>query len=502
MRIGLVPLDNRPAGVRVPALLARAAGAELVAPPPALVGGLGDTGDLDALAERLRETADGVDGLVVSLDQLVAGGVDAPDTDAPDVDRPPDPLAATARLSVLRDIARAAPDLPLLAFSVLAGPRDPGPPALAGWGTLLDRRALGEDVGDELRAAEAGLTPAQRRALVLRRMRAEVTALAALGLAADGTLDLLVHATATGGDPGTAALRRSWLKGWTQPLDVGAVTYPQPGAAELGGVLVARLLNAAAPERVTVGFYCPVPEAEKRVAPREDGPVARTVLRCLRTVGADLAESDVDVVLALHPPVAGDGPRDWGAAAPVGGDSADAAAALADEATRLQALGIGVVLADAAYVDGGDPVLVERLRSRVDLLKLAGYAAGSTAGDAIGAALAQGTVSRRLAGDAGRAAHELLVLHRFLDGWGYRTKVRWRLRRRLANETGSPEPTPETLAGAEAEAERELGNVLAQLPRFAGRYRVFPGSVRLPWGRTDECDFELERLDVPPAERR
>ncbi len=42
-----------------------------------------------------------------------------------------------------------------------------------------------------------------------------------------------------------------------------------------------------------------------------------------------------------------------------------------------------------------------------------------------------------------------------------------------------------------ARIERRLGELIARLPGFAGRYTLVPGSVRLPWGRTFEVDFEL-----------
>lgn len=499
MRIGLVPVDDRPRSRRAPGMLARAAGAEVVLPPAEAIGGRETAVAPELLHEWLRDEANAFDGLVVSLDQLAhAAAVYASDVPT---------AVAAGRLLVLRDLRRDHPRLPVLASTLLSGPReesapprswDEHAPALALLAELLERRAHGEDVAEPLSAAEEAVPVELRREVAVRRLRSHSVNLAALELAGDASIDLLVLGTPGAGGVGPGLHEKASVAGWLRRLSLGDRAQLQPGAEELTSVLLARLLNRARDQVPRVGFFCPVPGAEKRRAPREDGSVARTVLRQIRTLGADLVECDADFVLTLLPPTAGDAVTDLAAI-----QHADSAAAgLADEVTRLQAIGMPATIADVARPEGGDSQLVERMRSRVDLPRLGGYAGVGTAGDAVGAALAQ--ASARHAADRGdtRAAHELYVLHRFLADWGYQAKVRGRVQRRLLAETGVPEPTAEARPSVEADIERHLINTLAQLPRYAGRYRLVPGSLRLSWGRMFDCDFQLERVDVPPAERR
>ncbi|MDQ3707737.1 MAG: DUF4127 family protein, partial [Actinomycetota bacterium] len=108
MRIGLVPLDNRPACVRTPRMLARITGAQLVLPPSEAIDGPGLAGSPEALHAWLRDTAASLDGLVVAMEQVagVSGGGQRA------------AVAAMGRLGVLRDVRREHPDLQLLASTV------------------------------------------------------------------------------------------------------------------------------------------------------------------------------------------------------------------------------------------------------------------------------------------------------------------------------------------------------------------------------------------------
>ncbi len=492
MRIGLVPLDNRPACVRAPRMLARVAGAELVLPPPEAIAGHQSPGPPAALDEWLRDTAGSLDGLVVAIEQVA--GVSS------SLGERPTSVTAIRRLEALRDVRRQHPEVQLVASTVArrpdAEPAGEHASALAELDELSDRRSRGEDVTAEISAAEAAIPESVRRQVAAARLAAHMVQLAALDLAADATLDLLVIGTGAMNTT-DADLPGSWVTTWQRQLLLGQRVEVLPADVQLGNSLVMRLLNRERSQPVRVGFYSPVPGAEKRPVAEGAVTVARTVLRELRVLGAESAASDVDFVLALHPPPSVDN-----APAVSDADPERAAATLADELTRLHALDVPVALADIASGDGGSSTLVERLRSRVDLPRLAGYAAGQTAGDAVASALTQGCAGAAASTDAARAAHELWLLHRLLDDWAYQGKVRERIRRRLTNDTGSSEPTEHSLAAVQVDIERDLSGILAQLPRFTGRYRIVPGSTRLPWRRTDECDFELERLDVPLAERR
>lgn len=475
MRVGLVPLDDRSNSRLLPSLVAQVAGVRLDVPPSDAVGGLHRRGDHRLLEQWLGEVAGELDGLVISVDQLAAADARGPD----------DPIAAVKSLETLRTIRRRLPDLSVLGFALSDRPLvPPNMPEAERWLGLVEQRQVGRDVAQELSTAEGEVDEDVRRGLMTRRLGAHNAALTAVALAAEGTFDLLLvgsgHAAA---DPLQRA-KRAWLSGWQRLLGVGPM---QPGTDELASVLLARLFLAQADRRPSIGFYCPVPDAEKRPAPGEEGTVSRTVLRTVRALGAEVVESDADIVLALHPPAA-DG-------AAVRSDPERAALDLADELVRLHTIGVPVALVDVDTAARG--VLVDRLHSRVELTRLSSFGGGEPAGDVVGGALAHACARLVGAGEESTSAHEELLVRRFLDGWAYQGKVRERARRRLSSND-----EPADVARVENEIERDLTSALGQLPSFSGRFRIVPGSVRLPWGRIDECEFDVERVDVPVAARR
>ncbi|MBC8159906.1 MAG: DUF4127 family protein, partial [Roseiflexaceae bacterium] len=172
-----------------------------------------------------------------------------------------------------------------------------------------------------------------------------------------------------------------------------------------------------------------------------------------------------------------------------------ALATLADELRARIATGQAVAVADVAYPNGADPALMNVLREHVDLAALASYGAWNTAGNTIGSVVAQSFAARLIDSAAGRDAQARFLVHRFVEDWGYQHLVRATVREQLRETTGYHDPrTPAAVAATVAQIEAGLQAFLARLP-FAAHYQIAPGSVRLPWGRTFEIDFELQPLE-------
>lgn len=517
MRIGLLPLDERPANTRYPAMTAAIAGAELALPPAGLLSAGRRPADCAGLARWLAAEAPRLDALIVSAEQLGYGGLIAARTTG-------EPAAAIlARLEALRALRRDHPRLTLYGFSVVtrvsnADDAVEEPAYWASYGErlyalsqLLDRRRRGEPVADELARLEAAIPAAHRRDFLARRLRNHAVNLAALGLLEDGTLDLLVLSSDDTSPRGLPSAERAWLAEWGELLGLadreplaGSSPPPSarllmyPGADEVGCALVARLLNARAGTAPAVAASYAPAAAAANVAAYEDGPISRTVERQVLAAGGRLLPAPgaaPALWLGVSAPVARRGEWEPALAAAEAAGRAPALRDLVAEAGRRMGAGQPVAIADVAYPNGADPALAELLLAGLDLPALAAYGAWNTAGNTVGAAVAQAFASALADGPAGRAAHERLLLHRLVEDWGYQRLVRAETRAWLRESTGRPEPaTPATAAVTCARVEASLGALIGRLPGFAGRYRIAPGSTRLPWGRTFEVDFELERL--------
>jgi hypothetical protein len=518
--IGILPLDERPVNTRYPAMIAAIAGATVRMPPAELLGAGRTPAPAEPLAAWLRATASEIDGLIVSCEMLGYGGLIA--------SRIGNEPAATVlgRLDVLRDLRRQFPQLPIYGFNVItrvsnADDAIEEPLYWAEYGTalyqlsqLLDRRRHGEPLDADIAALEERIPAAHRRDFLVRRLRNHSVNLGVLHMLAEGVFDLLVLSSDDTSPFGLPSREKAWLAGWGELINAKGKTQnaktaqsvqpsalsPQPsallmypGADEVGCVLLARMLNQAAGVTPAVAVSYAPAEGATNVAAFEDVPIGQTVERQLAAAGCRAAPNrpDSGIWMGVNAPLAH---RDEWTREQAEADLLPRAAALDTLVAAVHerlAAGQAVALADVAYPNGADPALIERLCASVDLPELAGYGAWNTAGNTIGTLIAQ-VCAAQLGGAAGKAANERFLLHRLVEDWGYQQRVRAEVRAWLYAEHGVREPhTPALTAQTIARIEAGLNAAINDLPGFAGRYRIAPGSVRLPWGRMFEVDFDL-----------
>ena len=182
-------------------------------------------------------------------------------------------------------------------------------------------------------------------------------------------------------------------------------------------------------------------------------------------------------------------------------------------------------VADAAHPGGADPVLVGLLRDRVELHRLAAFAAADTVGNAVGAALAHAALRIIALRDKGafdlahllgefqpmrylellhslidsERVHVQFLFSRFVDDWGYQTLVRPRVIEHLKRLV---EASAFDLREAHYEAE---SLVRVELTRVSGEFylRHFLGRPCVGVGAGDHrsklvlCELEETRASLP-----
>jgi hypothetical protein len=508
MTIALAPLDERPVNTRYPAQIAAIAGANLLLPPAAIRGQGRIPADLDGVQAWLQGIAPDIDGVVASADYLAYGNL------------------INARIST-ESTAETLPRLlgldvlgqrgtPVFAFSLITRVANANdcveePEYWKTWGTRLyalsqlrhqeQCGALDESGRERLAALVAELPVEHVADWLQRRLRNHTLNLALLDLLARERLTFLLLTSDDTSAFGLPSREKAWLEEWRDLLGdaVGQRLLIHPGADEVGSALVARLLCR---QQGLSPRICPlyaIPGDEEIIAAYEDRAVRLTVEGQIRACGATIVSDpdDADIVLAVLTP----SPRRTEFRADFAQAERTARQPFYDAffATlgRRQAAGQPIALGDVAYPNGADPLAMALLLDPacpLDPARLASFGAWNTAGNTLGTTVAQ-AVARWLPGHD-PAAQKIALAHHFLEGWGYQTEVRREARDRNREAWNHHDPNPDDdtqVATTCAAIERGLRIRLAALQaRGIGSELILaPGSVRLPWRRTFEVDFEL-----------
>ena len=493
-KIVYLPLDERPCNAAfVPGLFD---GGELrIVTPPEL-------GDKKAPAPweavrgfLLRECAD-ADGLVLSMDMLLYGGL------LPSRLHRLDEAEAERHLELVAQLKARNEGLLIYAFQcIMRCPRyssaEEEPDYYGEYGaqihqlgSLRHRVRLGLCDGAELDALTARV-PADclkdytdRRAFNLRFN------LRTLQLLRDGTLDFLVIPQDDSAPYGFTAMDQQAVRSSMAELQLGARVLIYPGADEVGLTLTARMALHFAQMRPRVYVKYASGSAPAVIPLYEDRPLGETVKYQLTAAGCRVATSlsEADLVLALSCPGSDMREADEQPAAHPG---------YAVERTLPEFVlflldclqeGKPVALCDNAYANGGDLELLALLDQCGLLPRLQGYAGWNTSSNSMGTAIAEG-VHALLAGMTPQ--HRSFLALRYVEDMGYCGLVRGKVSRERLPQLGlTYQDVREARGEVSALVRQELEAFVQQrMPGIAPHVAV--SDAWMPWRRMFEVGLQV-----------
>lgn len=383
LRLGLVPLDNRPVCLSQVVKLAELAGMNISVPPYSAIGAYTFPGDPDAVLDWMEREAPNLDVLILSVDMAVTGGIVPSRT----------PLATmeevNLRLDRLERIASGNPHLEIWAFGILQriARTDTNRAETNRITWLISSYLIAKDEADAtknlVKAAEAEsirkqIPEKELGEYLAARRRNHETNMKTIGMASQGLFRMLVIGMDDNAVYGPQRTERDELTREIERLDVGDRVTIKPGADELAQLLTARASMRNIGKVVEVYVDEADPALLKQIPPLEDRPLNDSIDLALRLSGAKRSEKrrKSDRVLYVH----GDD----------GLTSEDAAAVASLVAHKRR-----VSVADVAQVNAGSTAFAEEMGRRIgDLGKLAGYGGWNTAANAIGTAVAMLIVDR------------------------------------------------------------------------------------------------------------
>jgi hypothetical protein len=500
--IAFVPLDDRPVTYQLPVMLGEIAGQPVVTPPRLLLGSYVQPGDPDGLGRWLRSDAtQNVSALVASSDMVAYGGLVASRVPGVSLDE------AVARLRDLAAIksAHAVPFVGVFATIMRLAPT--GVPALgaaAGYyatGATVDAIQAFANLpdppatADDIRKAErlrALIGPSVLAAYLATRRRNRSVDQWALQLAAEGGYDRIVVGQDDAGPVGLHLKDVAALQRTARRFHLGDRASIEPGADELGMLMLARVFARNAGWQPTVGVTYSRPDGGAVVDHLEFTPIDATIGQIIGACGARRRASGADIELFVR----------------VAGTSDIDEQAFEDAIAVAVAGGRSVAVADLSFLEGSPGSeqrrLTEALVARGIAGKIDAFASWNTDANTVGTALPEAIAAGagRRAGTYDARAHAQFMLDRYVDDYAFHQFVRPALNDELrARSIDTSLLLPAVALDAAHDNRAALWpQALDLLARIYPQYRDAGLTITLPWDRTFETRIDV-RLAAPAGTR-
>jgi hypothetical protein len=492
--IAFVPLDDRPVTYQLPVMLGQIAGRPVVTPPLASIGHYLTPGDTSAIERWLQSDATrDVSALVASTDMVAYGGLVASRVPGVSIDDASAHLRALASLKSARHIGfvgafgtimrlapTGVPDLPVTADYYARGLTVD---RLQEYANLPDPPKTAEEIATAAHLRDAIGAPTLDAYLATRARNLSIDEYA-LDLAADGGFDRIVIGQDDAGPTGLHLKDVAALKRRARALALRDTASIEPGADELGMVMLAQAFVRGAnwTPRVSVRYS------------RSDGgafndrleyvPIDTTIGQIIRACGAvrdDSAAADIDLFVRV----------------PSTSDADEAAfeASIVEDVHAARS----VAVADLSFLAGDVGPAQQELTNALVSSGVAGeidaFASWNTDANTIGTALpeaiAVGVGKRTHRYDA--RAHAEFMLDRYVDDYAFHQFVRPPL-----NATLRDRAIDTTLLLPQVAREANSDNRAALWPyaldllaKIYPQYRDAGLTITLPWDRTFETELDV-----------
>lgn len=448
-RFLFIPLDNRPCTFKMPVALGKAAGFELIHPPPDLLGNFNEPGNSDDILLWIEKTSEVFDAAILEMDMLIYGGLVA--SRKPDLpldlalkrfDRIREVISRKkenlGKIYVFNSLLRTAPtytdeSIFPLAEKIIEFSREKFYQKMGEHGASRRLQKLKNEIPTEI--LQDYLEVRARNFEINKRI---------LNLADEEISDFTLIGMDDSAREGMNFLERDELKQKIDQLKLETRVMIGPGTDESSMILFCRALSDL------TGIYPTIypvysNSAGKKVIPRyEDRSFSEIISFHVKASGAQLSLDRPSAEILLYAHVPPDRQEE---------SSTQKFRFSFKRNTRKFAISLGnnlkrgrrVALADLFYANGADLALMKLLETNVNVLDLWGFAAWNTAGNTIGTVISQAVtrfITEKITTDPDEKKtllkHQInLLLERFVDDWLYQSKTRQEARRDAIIEKAS-----------------------------------------------------------------
>lgn len=501
MQILLIPLDSRPPCRDFPGQLAAIANIKVIIPPPGYLDHYNQPGDVKALANWLSVVGPSADAVVVSIDQLMHGGLLA--------SRLPAGKRSDAEqvLSLLTRFHQENPHIPLYAFNIIprllladTAENQPYKPAMATYSALTDRLSLADNSNDRAQLTQLeNIIPLDIRTRY-RDMYATNLWLGQqlIALAETGVLQHVVLGQDDASPYGMANMNKRGLQAWAKDLPAQDRFSITRGTDEIAATLLAKLAAEQSGFKPRIYVKYSWPGASRIIMPYMPSSVEETVNEKIALVNGSQVQSpaEADFILYLH----------------IGTPQTPPAVmqhAAREIAQYLQA-GQAVSLVDLSQLYDKEKNLFPFLaKSHIPLSRLVSYNGWNTTSNSVGTAVAHAVLYTygRQTGRLQEEKHYAYLFQRFLDDWYYQKDVQPELNYYLTKKNIAPADLRDHYTMVNLFVQKKLSFAADSFyaryfrGKLDGNRRIsYLGyKIQLPWPRTFEVQLDVSDTITPPV---
>ena len=501
-----IPLDERPCNYRFMPLIAEGTDYHVLIPPEEYLGHKKNPADTAALWDWIFQNAASADGAILSIDMLVYGGIVPSRLHRLSIDQ------CVRSLDNIKKLKARNSHLTIYANSLIMrcpaySSNDEEPDYYQDWGKDIfdwgvirqksDLNLSSPEEAAQLREIIGRLPDEVMRDYTERRKINRSVNQRVIDLVRDGVIDFLVIPQDDSAPFGFTAMDQQFLRGYILQNHLGLKVFMYPGADEVGMTLFARMIYRGAKSKLNV-YVRFASVSSPFIIPRyEDRLLYESIKSQLLCAGGFICQSleDADLVLMVNAPAA-KMLEAW-EQDHIGADynvNRNLMEFIEYSEYIVNTRKIPCAIADVAFSNGGDLELVEYLRQKKLLFKLAAYAGWNTSSNTLGTAITQAFIYHRYGASQ---SHLNFLGLRYAEDVAYCSHVRKNVTDHLPAGTDLSYFKIDGPRGTVAETvKNELQQFLENLIDDDD-YRVRIKDIYMPWSRMFEVglDVKLESND-------
>ncbi|MGD9604762.1 MAG: DUF4127 family protein [Bacilli bacterium] len=498
-KIVYIPLDERPCNYDFPNEIFQNSQTNIVIPPINIMGDKKMPANHNALeAFLLKETKD-ADGLVISLDTLIYGGI------VPSRLHYLDVSVLKERLLFIEQIKKQTPKLPIFAFQLImrcpqnnSSDEEPEYYKHSGRSIYLNgyyqnKKQLGIITEEEEKHWKTlSIEDTYLNDFLQRRFTNKQINIFALNLLEKEMIDFLVVPQDDASEYGYTAIDQVDIREIIRQKQLMLKAYMYPGADEVGCILLSRMINHLENKKPAFFVKYPSPTTPMVIPCLEDRYVDVTIKYHIACTGGITVPSlaDADIVLLAF----------LGATKMISHPNNEPSLDVdvmcnftemmefADYAIKK---GYPVAIGDLVYLNGGSLDILHFLEAKQLTMKVASYAGWNTSSNSLGTAIAQ-AIQFWYQGNT--LSHQAFLIKRYVEDVGYCGIVRADVTKELAKHQMDYFNVNEKDGIAAKLVNHGLQKFIHEhLTSISHQFTVT--KVNLPWKRMFEVAFEVHLKD-------